>query len=57
MSGPIFGHIAGYPVGSCFENRTELAKAGVHRHTQAGIAGTVKEGADFIVLSGGYEDD
>ena len=57
MSGPIFGQIAGYLVGSRFRNRTELAKAGVHRHTQAGIAGTAKEGADSIVLSGGYEDD
>lgn len=57
MSAPVFGHIAGHPVGTCFENRTELAKAGVHRHTQAGIAGTAREGADSIVLSGGYEDD
>jgi putative restriction endonuclease len=57
MTGPIFGHIPGYPVGTRFENRAELAKAGVHRHIQAGIAGTAKEGADSIVLSGGYEDD
>lgn len=57
MPGPIFGHIPGYPVGSRFENRGELARAGVHRHTQAGIAGTAREGADSIVLSGCYEDD
>jgi len=57
VPGPVFGHIPGYPVGSRFENRAELAKAGVHRHIQAGIAGTAKEGADSIVLSGGYEDD
>jgi putative restriction endonuclease len=57
MPGPVFGHVNGYPVGSHFENRAALAKAGVHRHIQAGIAGTAKEGADSIVLSGGYEDD
>jgi putative restriction endonuclease len=57
VPGPVFGHILGYPVGSQFENRAELAQAGVHRHIQAGIAGTAKEGADSIVLSGGYEDD
>jgi len=34
-----------------------LADAGVHRHRQAGISGSSSEGADSIVLSGGYEDD
>jgi putative restriction endonuclease len=29
----------------------------VHRHRQAGISGSASEGADSIVLSGGYEDD
>ena len=57
MPGPVFGHIPGYPVGSWFENRAELADAGVHRHRQAGISGSASEGADSIVLSGGYEDD
>jgi putative restriction endonuclease len=47
----------GYPVGSRFESRAELADAGVHRHRQAGISGSANEGADSIVLSGGYEDD
>ena len=55
MPGPVFGHISGFPVGSWFENRAELADAGVHR--QAGISGSASEGADSIVLSGGYEDD
>lgn len=32
-------------------------RPGVHRHLQAGIAGSQKEGAESIVLSGGYEDD
>jgi putative restriction endonuclease len=57
VPGPVFGHIPGYPVGSHFENRAELAKAGVHRHRQAGISGSASKGADSIVLSGGYEDD
>jgi putative restriction endonuclease len=57
LPGPVFGHIPGYPVGSRFENRAELAEAGVHRHRQAGISGSASKGADSIVLSGGYEDD
>lgn len=57
MPGPVFGHTPGYPVGSYFENRAELAQAGVHRHRQAGISGSASKGADSIVLSGGYEDD
>lgn len=57
VPGPVFGHISGYPVGSRFESRAELSEAGVHRHRQAGISGSASEGADSIVLSGGYEDD
>ena len=57
MPGPVFGHILGYPVGSRFESRAELSESGVHRHRQAGISGSASEGADSIVLSGGYEDD
>ena len=57
MPGPVFGHIPGYPVGSRFESRAELSESGVHRHRQAGISGSASEGADSIVLSGGYEDD
>jgi putative restriction endonuclease len=57
VPGRVFGHIPGFPVGSWFENRAELAAAGVHRHRQAGISGSASEGADSIVLSGGYEDD
>jgi putative restriction endonuclease len=52
-----FGHVPGYPEGSRFESRAELSKAGVHRPTVAGISGSEREGADSIVLSGGYEDD
>lgn len=53
----IFGHIPGYPPGSHFESRAHLSEASVHRPTQAGISGSEMEGADSIVLSGGYEDD
>ena len=53
----IFGEIEGVPAGTEFANRAELAAAGVHRPTQAGISGSTTEGADSIVVSGGYEDD
>jgi putative restriction endonuclease len=34
-----------------------VAAAGIHRPLQAGISGSASEGADSIVVSGGYEDD
>ncbi|MCW8328919.1 HNH endonuclease [Photobacterium sp. SDRW27] len=52
-----FGEIEGISRGQIFANRAELAKVGIHPPTQAGISGSSKEGADSIVLSGGYEDD
>ena len=57
MAGRIFGHVPGYPEGSLFENRAELSESRVHVPIQAGIAGSQTEGAESIVLSGGYEDD
>lgn len=57
MAERIFGHIPGYPEGSLFQDRTELRESGVHRPIQAGISGSQTEGAESIVLSGGYEDD
>ena len=53
----MFGEVPGYPEGSRFETRAELSEAGLHRPRVAGISGSEKEGADSIVLSGGYEDD
>jgi len=53
----LFGEIPGYPVGSWFPDRAALAAAGIHPPRMAGISGTSAEGADSIVLSGGYEDD
>lgn len=52
-----FGHIEGIFEGDTFANRVLLAESKVHRPLQAGISGSAIEGADSIVLSGGYEDD
>lgn len=52
-----FGEIIDVIEGDSFENRIELSQRKVHRPTQAGISGTEKDGADSIVVSGGYEDD
>ena len=57
MAERIFGHIPGVAVGTLFANRRELSTAGVHRPVQAGICGSGKEGAESIVVSGGYRDD
>jgi putative restriction endonuclease len=57
MPDRVFGEVPGVPEGTLFEDRTELSKAGVHRPRQAGICGGKGEGAESIVLSGGYEDD
>jgi putative restriction endonuclease len=57
VAGRVFGEIPGYPEGSRFGTRAELSEAGLHRPRVAGISGSEKEGADSIVLSGGYEDD
>lgn len=51
-----FGHVPGYPVGSRFDYRDEMSKAGVHRPRIAGISGSGREGADSVVLAGGYQD-
>lgn len=53
----IFGHIPGIQVGATFENYAAMNAAGIHRQTQAGISGSGKDGADSIIVSGGYEDD
>src|SRR3954454_20832182 len=52
-----FGAIPGVPVGAPYVDRKAAAVAGVHRPLQHGISGGEKEGADSIVVSGGYEDD
>ena len=52
-----FGEIDGIAPGSTFAKRIDLSKAQVHRPPEDGISGSAKEGADSIVLSGGYVDD
>ncbi len=52
-----FGTPPGVHVGQQFLDRRELHLAGVHRPLQAGISGTKSDGADSIVVSGGYGDD
>lgn len=52
-----FGHPDGVSVGAVFVDRDALRAAGVHAPRQAGIAGGEQEGAESIVVSGGYEDD
>lgn len=44
-------------VGQLFINRRDLHDSFVHAPLQAGISGTRAEGADSIVVSGGYADD
>ncbi len=57
MTKRIFGHVPGYPEGGRFDSRAELSDVGLHRPLVAGIAGSEREGAESIVLSGGYDDD
>ena len=45
----IFGHVAGAEPGKVFSSRAELAAADVHRPREAGISGSVPDGADSIV--------
>lgn len=52
-----FGTPDGVHPGQFFIDRRELHNAFVHRPLQAGISGTAAEGADSIVVSGGYVDD
>jgi len=53
----IFGDIDKIFEGDIFESRGSLSLAKVHRPLQAGISGSEQEGADSVVISGGYEDD
>lgn len=52
-----FGKIDNILEGDIFQTRIDLSITKVHRPTQAGISGSQDEGADSIVISGGYEDD
>jgi len=53
----VFGEIPGFPIGSTFRNRGEASQAWVHRPPRQGISGNRRDGANSIVVSGGYADD
>jgi putative restriction endonuclease len=57
MAKRYFGELPGVTIGSYWLTRQEVSKAEVHRPTVGGISGTKAEGADSVVVSGGYEDD
>jgi putative restriction endonuclease len=52
-----FGTPDGTHVGQLFVDRRDLHESFVHRPLQAGISGTKADGADSIVISGGYAAD
>lgn len=52
----MYGEIPGYPPGSVLRDRMEAYRLGVHRTSQAGIAGQA-EGTQSICLSDGYSQD
>lgn len=56
MANRLFGAITGSPEGTSFVDRKAASAVGVHRPLQAGLSGAAAEGADSIVVSGGYED-
>lgn len=56
MADRVYGHIPGYPVGSLFDDRAAASKARVHGPLIGGIWGGA-DGAESIVVSGGYVDD
>lgn len=51
-----FGDLGAVP-GTAFASREEIRSGGLHRHGMRGISGGPDDGADAIVLSGGYADD
>lgn len=53
----MFGAIPGVADGTTFPDRRAAAASDVHKPLQVGISGGAIEGADSIVVSGGYEDD
>lgn len=56
MADRTYGDIPGFPAGTMFVNRAALTASKVHRPLQGGICGGV-DGAESIVVSGGYVDD
>ena len=54
---PTYGAIDGVLPGQVFKDRRALVDAGLHRGIQSGIIGPQDQGAESIVVSGGYVDD
>lgn len=53
----VIGQVPGIDPSARFESRRHLLHAGVHRDLMKGIAGNQEDGAESILLNGGYEDD
>ncbi|WPW30719.1 YDG/SRA domain-containing protein [Streptomyces atratus] len=53
----MIGEVPNVAVGQEYGTRRLAHEAGVHRPLQAGICGTMRTGAESIVVSGGYKDD
>lgn len=53
----VFGEIPGNPEGTNYDDREAVKAAGLHRHLRGGISGNPDQGADAIIVSGGYVDD
>ncbi|MFM9368383.1 YDG/SRA domain-containing protein [Streptomyces sp. Da 82-17] len=53
----MIGEVPNIRVGQEFDSRRLAHEAGIHRPLQAGICGTKQNGAESIVVSGGYKDD
>jgi len=52
-----FGEIPGIQQGDVFQTYKDMNRVKIHTPTNAGISGSQNEGAESIVISGGYEDD
>jgi putative restriction endonuclease len=52
-----FGEIPGIQEGDVFQTYKDMNRVKIHTPTNAGISGSQNEGAESIVISGGYEDD
>lgn len=53
----VFGQLNAVSVRDTFPTRAAVRSAGLHRHLQGGISGHPGQGADAIIVSGGYKDD
>lgn len=54
---PHYGEPIDIAEGTRFAKQIDVYRAGVHRANQRGIVGNPVDGAESIIVSGGYEDD